>query len=83
MDKNGWIDVVCHTNLDDYQTQHWPKKLAVRPLVGERIESESGRVLIITDITHAVGKFVIDHGHCGSTICENRPILKLELHKLL
>jgi len=80
MEDRG-IDVVCHTNLDEYRYRRWPKKLAVRPLVGDRIEAECGRVLVITSITHAMGSFVIDRGLNNNTISEKRPILKLELYK--
>ncbi len=61
------IPVSCRTNLDDYKREQWPVEMVVRPIVGDRIESKSGKVLKIVSITHAireekdVNHFVILH----------------------
>jgi hypothetical protein len=46
------INVICHTNLDDYKTLKWPTQLSCRPQVGDYIESKCGKTLKIIRITH-------------------------------
>jgi len=42
----------CKTNLDDYCRETWPAKFAAVPRVGEWVEAESGRVLVVVKVTH-------------------------------
>ncbi len=69
------IPVSCRTNLDDYQREWWPTEMLVRPLIGDRVESESGKVLKIVSITHAVRE-----GRALSSVDRVlHPILKIEI----
>lgn len=60
------ILVHCRTNLDDYQIESWPTEMCCRPLIGDRIQSKSGKVLKVYGVTHK------------ST---NTPYLEIELNK--
>lgn len=62
------ITIRCRTNLDDYQTERWPRKLACPPTVGDKIKSCSGKILHIVTVIHC---------------CDNdgQPYLELELNK--
>ena len=66
---NNSIPVHCHTNLDAYQRETFPRAMAVRPMIGDRVESISGKTLRIVDITHKT---------TGAS--NNDPCLYIELH---
>jgi len=69
------IPINCRTNLDDYQREYWPVEMVARPIVGDRVESVSGKVLKIVSITHAV----IEGRALSSVDRVLHPILKIEL----
>lgn len=46
------MKVHCRTNLDDYQREEWPTDVAVRPIKGDYIKSQSGKSLVVSRITH-------------------------------
>lgn len=48
------IRVRCRTNLDDYKNENWPEEMAARPMLGDKVQSISGRFLTVVDITHAM-----------------------------
>ncbi|KKL47421.1 hypothetical protein LCGC14_2335690 [marine sediment metagenome] len=71
------IKIRCRTNLDLYQKEQWPVGICCRPMVGDIVESRSGKRLQICSITHkwvAAALAILD---C-STGC---PILEIELNK--
>jgi len=43
--------VICHTNLDGYESEIWPKFM-YNPQIGDRVRGKSGRELIICGRTH-------------------------------
>jgi len=45
------IKVRCHTNLDRFAKENWPTQMH-NPKVGDWVESESGKRLLIESIVH-------------------------------
>jgi hypothetical protein len=45
------IQAVCFTNLDGFEREVWPTSFPVAPRLGDRVESESGKVLVVVGIT--------------------------------
>lgn len=43
----------CTTNLDEYKRERWPRRFAVVPSKGDRVESDARRSLCVHGITHA------------------------------
>lgn len=48
------IHVICRTNLDAFAREAWPKEMACRPVVGDRVESTAGKVLQVVGVTHCM-----------------------------
>lgn len=44
-------EVSCYTNLDSYSQEVWPTKM-YNPQKGDKVESQSGKILEICQITH-------------------------------
>lgn len=65
------ILVHCHTNIDQYRCERWPREMCCRPQIGDSVESESGKVLKVCQITHRMGELN------GQTY----PMLFVELHR--
>ena len=64
------IDCFCHTNLDNYNSETWPKEVSCKPLVGESMQSiDKKSVLKIVSITH-----------CHNTNTGG-PFLRIELNR--
>lgn len=75
-----YIRVRCFTNLDDYKSQKWPEEMCCRPIVGDCVYSESGKVLKIVRITHTVVANVANWEDNRNNPKRN-PVLFIELHK--
>ena len=71
------IPIRCRTNLDEFRNERWPREVLVRPMVGDRIRSESGKELVIYSITHCIYKSYM----ISAVDYEMEPILELYLHK--
>jgi len=70
------IKVRCSTNIDKFKGETWPQLMACRPLKGDAVEAESGAILHVVGVTHAVGKVnLLDSELAG------QPFLKVELHR--
>jgi len=67
----------CHTNLDDYQREEWPKEFVALPRVGDCVRSSSGKILKICRITHRITTDHTDQYAVG------RPEIDVELHKVI
>jgi hypothetical protein len=69
----------CHTNLDDWNREKWPKEFVAVPRVGECVKAESGRYLKVVRVTHCmveeravhIGDYPVPH-----------PEIDIELHKV-
>jgi len=74
------IEAYCFTNLDEYKREKWPDKFVALPRIGDRVQAESGRVLKIVSITHAMRKQTTNEGtnHCMFVMV---PYLRVELHR--
>ncbi len=48
------IHVICRTNLDAYARETWPKVMDCRPVVGDMVESATGKVLQVIEVTHCM-----------------------------
>ena len=46
------IEGYCHTNIDDYKKEIWPRMFVAVPRLGERVAAESGMSLVVVGITH-------------------------------
>jgi hypothetical protein len=47
------VECIIHTSIGKYTKETWPTEMAVRPLVGDLVKSEScDEVLKITNIMH-------------------------------
>lgn len=80
MSNNGFVKVVCHTNLDDYHLDIWPNYL-YNPKIGDLVQSHKGNILKIVSITHCY-----DNGESHNTFeneYEMKTALKIELHKII
>lgn len=69
------IEVICRTNLDDYNRCKWPTVFACRPIEGDRVKSECGKSLKVHMITHSSSIFSSGQGQ------QEIPMLIIELHK--
>lgn len=67
----NWIKVYCHTNLDEFAYETWPKVLTCRPDVGDYVRSNSGKTLKVVRVVHTM----------EITSNSERPCLEVELHK--
>jgi len=47
------IKTHCRTNLDDYQRARFPTEMCCRPLIGDRVQSQSGKILYVCGVTHS------------------------------
>jgi len=47
--------VSIHTNIDEGKRQLWPGEFSCRPMTGDYVESSSGLILKICQVTHTVG----------------------------
>ena len=63
------IQAVCFTNLDGYEREVWPTSFPVAPRRGDRVESASGKVLIVMGITWKANE-------------NKNAYMRVELHKL-
>lgn len=54
------VDVKCHTNIDAYKHENWPRTFQCRPEVGDLVESASGKVLKIVQLTHSKGHLNVE-----------------------
>ena len=75
---NTTIKVHCRTNIDNYKREVWPKQFCCRPVVGDRVQSESGSSLKIHTITHSQSQISHDLAYLHTGKYE--PILIIELH---
>ena len=67
------IRIQCHVNSDDYIGEIWPKEISCRPLIDDKIQSKSGKVLTISDIIHSYS-YLFDNEDG-----EEKPYLKITL----
>lgn len=44
----------CHTNLDEYKREEWPKEFVAVPRVGESVRSERMRELYVCKVVHFI-----------------------------
>lgn len=65
------VNAMCKTSLDKYKTEEWPDKFVAVPSVGDWVESKSGKVLSVINITHYMRK--TEHGLI--------PAIEVELNK--
>lgn len=63
------IPCICFTNLDEFAREQWPNFVACRPIVGDKVESSSGKQLKVCAITHSMSQG------------KNFPVLRIELHR--
>ena len=54
------IPAICRTNLDDFRREEWPERFFCRPMVGDRVESKTGKILKIASIIHCKDKIEIE-----------------------
>lgn len=80
------IQVYCRTNLDEYKSEEWPREFACRPLVGDRVVAQSGKILWIVSITHETQDLTTLSGRGGGPMKNHgavrTPRLLVELHKI-
>ena len=50
------IKVKCVTNINNLKNEIWPTELQARPVKGDLIKSESGKMLEVASIIHATYK---------------------------
>lgn len=61
----------CFTNLDDFRAVDWPRKFAVVPRIGDRVEGKRGDnlpTLKVVGVTHC----------CDA---QGNPYIEVELHR--
>jgi len=68
----------CHTNLNEYRSQNWPKEFVDVPEIGSKIKSESGKTLIVCEITHC---FRSEKHYDDGIPIEGEPYIEVELTK--
>jgi hypothetical protein len=68
--------IFCCTHLDDFRWEKWPVEALQEVRIGDKVESESGKLLYVISITHTTYK---DATEDESMI--RKPALRLELHK--
>ncbi len=73
----------CHTNLDDYQREEWPKMFVAVPKEGDWVEAQSGKVLTVCKVTHCIYHKPEnwDSGRHSPTRFTSIPKIKVELTK--
>jgi hypothetical protein len=71
------IHVICRTNLDAFARETWPKQMACRPVVGDSVESDSGKVLRVIGVTHCTAPVPRPAPHPPYP----GPVLKVELNE--
>jgi len=54
------IPVMCRTNIDDFQREEWPKQFFCRPIVGDRVESKTEKILKIANIIYCEDKIEVE-----------------------
>lgn len=64
------IPVFCHTNIDEFKKEEWPKEFLCRPIVGDCVQSKDGALLKIVRIIH-----------CGKSKFDSSIVLDIELHR--
>ena len=67
----------CRTNIDEYKREKWPEEFCCRPNLGDTVESESGKQLVIVQITH---KVFHTKTHSNKAVV-GAPYLNIELHR--
>lgn len=72
------INGYCHTNLDNYDREEWPKVFVSVPRVGECVKSQSGKILKVVRVTHCISKEEVGLMHHKSM-----PQIEVELHKVI
>ena len=50
------IRVKCLTNLDDFKKEIWPTEMEARPMLGDLVRSEGGKMLEVASIIHTTYK---------------------------
>ena len=63
------IPVLCFTNVDEFKNEDWPREMVCRPMVGDMVESASGKQLRVVQVAHSLSP------HRS----EPTPLLKVEL----
>ena len=73
----------CFTNLDAYRLEHWPKKFAALPRIGDRVQAKSGRSLKVVCVTHAVLTIERHDNIDGYETVQStdEPRIRIELHR--
>jgi len=64
------IKVHCHTNIDDYGREIWPRFMLASPHIGDIVKSESGKILRVCGVAHPY----LDDDMSGG-------VLQVELHR--
>lgn len=67
------IKAICHTNLDAYKSEEFPKEFVAVPNKGDYVESKTGKLLKVVQITHIFTK-----QQAGAI---QYPYIRVELHK--
>lgn len=49
------IEINCFTNLDEYDQESWPISLPCKPVIGESMMSNKGKILRIVAIAYTTG----------------------------
>ena len=73
------IPAHCHTNLDAYKNENWPTQFPVVPLIGHRVEAESGKTLVIVGVTWAQRDWAGQAGRLPGA-APRQMYLRIELH---
>lgn len=74
------IEAKCFTNLDEYKQEKWPKYFVALPKEKQRVQSKSGKILIIVGITHCIRNANPNFLNSNSN---DQPYIEVELNKLL
>ena len=72
------INVMCRTNLDEGHNKKWPNEMACRPMIGDRVQAESGYTLKVVGITHVM---INENRYRSDLPPDWKPILSVELNK--
>ena len=70
------IKGICHTNLDEYQRETWPKVFVDVPKEGDYIRAKSGKELKVCKITHC---FTFPDNHYVGDVEKSTPYVRIEL----
>jgi len=71
---NNFIKVICYTNLDKYHNDAWPEWM-INPKPGDKVQSNTGTILRICDITHLFDNQSL------SAMAPQKAILRIELYE--